>query len=125
MRDTITTSIRHIFQERAILVVFIVLLVLSIVGAVYFGIRIETSDIQVATHYTSYGGVNFYTNQWWYAISFVLVFLMIAAVHAAIALKLYSLKGRQVVVGFGIFSIGLVVFAAITLNYIVSVAFPL
>lgn len=125
MRETITTSMRHIFQDRAVAAVFVILMLLCMISAIYFGIRIETSDIQVATHYTSYGGVNFYTDQWWYAISFVVIFLMIAALHTAIAMKLYSLKSRQIVLGFGLFSIGLVVFATITLNYIVNVAFPL
>lgn len=125
MRETITTSMRHIFHDRAVAAVFIVLILLCVVSAVYFGIRIETSDIQVATHYTSYGGVNFYTDQWWYTVSFVLIFLMIAVLHTAIAMKLYALKSRQIILGFGFFSIGLVVFATITLNYIVNVAFPL
>lgn len=116
---------RHIFQDRAVMAVFVVLVLLCVIGATYFGIRIETSDIQVATHYTSYGGVNFYTNQWWYAVSFIVLFLMIGLLHTAIAMKLYALKGRQIVLGFGLFSIGLVVFAAVTLNYIVNVAFPL
>ena len=125
MRETITTSMRHIFQDRAVAAVFVVLSLLCVVCAIYFGIRIEASDIQVPTHYTSYGGVNFYTNQWWYAVAFVLVFLVIAILHTAIAVKLYALKTRQIVLGFGLFSVGLVVFAAITLNNIVNVAFPL
>ena len=125
MRDTITTSLRRVTSERSVIVVFGILLLLCAVAAVYFGIRVRPSDIQVTTHYTSYGGVNFYTSQWWYALSFIGFFLMVAILHTTIGLKLLTLKGKQVAAGFGWFSVGLVVFAILTLTYIVNVAFPL
>lgn len=125
MRELLTTSLRHIAKDRAFIGVFALLAVLCIVLSIYFGLRIKPSDIQVATHYTSYGGVNFYTSQWWYALSFVLFFVVIAVAHLSIALKLYSLKGRQLALGFGWFSLGLVAFAGVTLTYILNVAFPL
>lgn len=125
MRDIITTSLRQAAKERTLVIVFGLLIALCLMVAIYFGVRIQPSYNQVYTHYTSYGGVNLYASQWWYAISFPLFFAMIAILHTAIGLKLYTLKGRQLATGFGWFSVGLVIFAAITLTYIVNVAFPL
>lgn len=125
MRDTITSSIRHIAKERSLLVVFGVLVLLCVVAAVYFGVRVQPSYNQVYTHYTSYGVVNLYASSWWYAISFSLFFVVVAILHVAIGIKIYTLKGKQLAAGFGWFSVGLVLFAMVTLTYIVNVAFPL
>ena len=124
MRESITTSLRHVAKDRAMLAAFGTMIITSIIAMIYFGIRVRPSDIQVTTHYTSYGGVNFYTSQWWYAIAFALFFLLIAIAHTSIGLKLYALKGREVAIGFAWFSIGMIVFAAITLTYIINIAFP-
>lgn len=125
MRDIITSSIRRAAQERMLLVVFGLLVVLCAGIAIYFGVRVQPSYNQVYTHYTSYGGVNLYASQWWYALSFPLFFVVVAILHTAIGVKVYTLKGKQLATGFGWFSVGLVIFAAITLTYIVNVAFPL
>lgn len=124
MKDTITTSLKHLAKDRAILMTFAALVLLSIICAIYFAVRVRPSDIQVYTHYTSYGGVNFYASQWYYALSYSLFFLMIAACHTAIGAKLYSLKSRQFALYFGWFSIGVVLIAATNFLHIVKVAFP-
>lgn len=125
MRDTFTTPLRHAAKERRLVVVFGLLIVLCIAATIYFGVRIQPSYNQVYTHYTSYGGVNLYASQWWYAVSFPLFFVMIAALHTSIGIKLHALKGTRLAAGFGWFSVGLVIFATITLTNIVNVAFPL
>lgn len=123
MRDTITASVQHITHDRLAMGVFAGLIVLCFVAALYFGATVKPSDIQVYTHYTSFGGVNFYTTQWYYAASYALFFVMIAALHLAVGVKLYNTKGRVAAIGFGWFSIGVVVFAAIMLNRIAGIAF--
>ena len=124
MRDIITTSLKDLGQNRTARTVYGLLIAMCVVAAIYFSARIRVSDILVTTHYTSFGGVNFYASQWWYAIGFVLFFVIIACVHTAIGIKLSSVKNSSLSVGFGLFSIALVVFATITLTYIINVAFP-
>ncbi len=125
MRDTITTTIKHIAKDRAMLAIFATLIVGCLVAAVYFAIRIKVSEIQVVTRYNSYGGVNFYTDQWFYAISYVAFFVMVAIAHTAIGAKLYVLKGRRFALYFGWFSLGMVVLGVANFLRIVNVAFPL
>lgn len=125
MRAATISAIRHAVQDRSVIVVFSILLITCIAAAVYFGIRVQPSYNQVYTHYTSYGGVNLYASQWWYALSFVFFFVFVALVHTAIGVKLHATKSAQLARGFGWFSIGLVVFATIMLTNIVNVAFPL
>lgn len=124
MRDIITTSLKELGNDRTVRTVYGVLLIVCLVAAIYFAARLRVSDILVATHYTSFGGVNFYASQWWYAIGFVLLFVIIATVHTAIGMKLASVKDARLSAGFGLFSIAFVVFATITLTHIVNVAFP-
>lgn len=125
MKDTITASVKRLVQDRAVMATFGVLILLSVVCAIYFAVRVRPSDIQVYTHYTSYGGVNFYASQWYYALAYSLFFIMIAACHTAIGAKLYTLKSRQFTLYFGWFSIGVVLIAAANFLHIVKVAFPL
>lgn len=124
MRDIITTSLKDLGRNRTARTVYGILIISCLVAAIYFTARLRVSDILVATHYTSFGGVNFYASQWWYAIGFALFFVIIACVHTAIGIKLSSTKDSSLSVGFGLFSIALVVFATITLTHIVNVAFP-
>lgn len=115
---------KELGRDRTTRTVYIALVVLCLVVAIYFATRIRISDILVATHYTSFGGVNFYATQWWYAIAFSAFFVIIGWMHVAVGMKLIAVKDRVTSIGFGLFSIVFVVFAAITLTHIINVAFP-
>lgn len=125
MRDTIITSVKDILKDRATALLFSVMILSCLLAAIYFAFRIKVSEIQVVTHYTSYGGVNFYTDQWFYALSFVAFFMVVAVVHAAIGIKLYALKGRRFALCFCGFSLGIIAVAVANFIRIVNVAFPL
>lgn len=125
MKETVTTAAKHIAKDRIVLLTFVILLLLCLVFAVYFALRVKPSDIQVYIHYTSYGGVNFYASQWYYALAYSLFFVFIGAVHSIIGAKLYTLRGRQFALYFGWFSVGVVLIGAVNFSHIVNVAFPL
>lgn len=125
MRETITSSLKQLGDDRTTRTIYGAMVLLSVAAAIYFGIRIRVADILVTAHYTSFGGVNFYAMEWWHALGFVFFFLLIAVAHTVIGVKLMALKNTIVANGYGIFSIGIVVFAFITLMHITNVAFPL
>jgi len=123
MRESIINSVKLIVHDRATTAVFAGLILLSSLLALYFGVKISPSDIQVYTHYTSFGGVNFYATQWYYALAYSLFFVVIAVMHTAVGAKLYSAKGRVPAIGFAWLSIGVVLFAAVMLHRILGIAF--
>ncbi len=125
MREDIISSLKQLGADRTTRTIYAIMVLLCIVAAVYFVVRVRVSDILVTAHYTSFGGVNFYAMEWWYAISFIVFFMVIATAHTAIGAKLIPLKGTTVANGFGIFSMGIVIFSMITLTHIINIAFPL
>lgn len=125
MRETVISSLKQLGADRSMRTIYASMVVLCIAAAIYFAVRIRVSDILVTTHYTSFGGVNFYATEWWYTVGFVIFFLFIAIAHTAIGLKLMLLKDTTLAKGFAFFSIGIVVLATITLTHIINVAFPL
>lgn len=125
MRDIVTTSLRQIAKDRAVLVTFMGLIVLCVVIAIYCAVRIKASEIYVVTRYTSYGTVNFTQTPWYNTIVFVIFFLFVAVAHTAIGMKLYQLKDRKFALYFGWFSVGIVLFAAVNFLRIINIAFPL
>ena len=118
-------SVRSFLKIRPLVAVYAVLILICVGAMVYFGIRISPSDIQVSMHYTSFGGVNFYTSSWWSAIAFILFFGIVAIGNTAIGVKLLARKGVQTALSFGGFSIGIALFACIMVGHIINVAFPL
>lgn len=116
---------KQIVSDRTALATFMILIVSCLIAAVYFAVRIKVSEIQVVAHYTSYGGVNFYMDHWFYAVSYVAFFLFVATAHTAIGAKLYALKGRHFAICFGWFSFGIAVLGVINFLRIVNIAFPL
>lgn len=125
MRETITSSLKQLSGDRTMRTIYAVMLLLSLAAAIYFGVRIRMADILVTAHYTSFGGVNFYAMEWWHTLGFVCFFLFLMVAHVAVGLKLMTLKDRTLANGYGLFTIGVIIFACITLTHIINVAFPL
>lgn len=125
MREVIISSLKQLVGDRTTRTIYALMVLLCVIAAVYFAVRVRMADILVTAHYTSFGGVNFYATEWWYALGFIFFFLFIAVAHTAIGIKIMTLKDTVMANGYGVFSMGMVVFAVITLTHITNVAFPL
>lgn len=124
MSDAVAT-IRSFLKHRVAVTVYSALIIVCIAAVAYFSVRINPSDIQVSTHYTSFGGVNFYTSAWWSAFAFVAFFVAIAVGNTAVGVKLFTRKGAPAAIAFGFFSLGVVFFSCVTVAHVINVAFPL
>ena len=112
----------RIAADRFVLGLMIAMVALALLVSVYVGLTVRPSEVQVVTHYTSFGPTNFYRTRWYYLISFAIFGVFYAFFHAVIAAKLYVEKDRSFSVGFLWLSIGLIVVAFALIVSIINIA---
>lgn len=123
MKSDITNAVKLIFADRLVAVVILLLCLLCLAYCIYVGVSLRPNDLQVAVHYTAFGKTTFYREKWYYLITFVVFGALIATMHTALTVKLYTQGRRQVALLFAWLSILLVIIAwAITWS-ILRVAF--
>lgn len=122
MKKTIVNSFQTLLSDKAMLGSLALFAVLSIVFTIYFIANISPSELQVNTHYTSYGQEHFYRAQWTYLLSFVGFGVLVGIVHPIIATKLYQDRGRQVALLFCWVSVGILLVAARLFYEIIKIA---
>lgn len=122
MLSKIFTSFKELANDRLLLGLLIAVVALGLLLTVFVGVTIRPSEVQVVTHYTSFGPTNFYRTSWPYLLSFAMFGLMYAISHAVIALKLFTEKGRQFTLGFLWLSIGLILIAFAITASILNIA---
>lgn len=117
MRTTFQSSIKN----RAFLIPLVIgaalVLILLILGAS----NIRPSELQVPVRYSSFGITNFYREQWFYQLTFILFGFALYAVHALVSVKLYQKKGAQFAVGFQWLTVALLLMTVITVAAIFQV----
>ena len=100
MKQQILTHFQAIAKDKHLLIVLVVFLLLSVGLLVFLSVGINSSERQVAVHYTSYGTTNFYRDKWDYLLSFVGFVLVLAVAHSVIIFRLLQEKGRHLAVAF-------------------------
>jgi hypothetical protein len=123
MKATLLTTIKHLLTDRFMTTLIVALLLTGVAYALYVGLTLQPSDLQVATRYTSFGNTHFYRNKWYYLISFAVFGLVVAGMHAAVAVKLYGRGQRQWAVFLTALTLLIFVIAWITARSVLRVAF--
>lgn len=96
MKATFTTLLKN----RAFLTPFLISL-LWVVALVILGlINIRPSELQVPVRYTSFGIANFYTEQWFYQLTFLVFGLLVFAINTAFSVQLSTRKDESFAVAF-------------------------
>ena len=118
MKTTFQSSIK----DRAYLIPFIIagllLLMILILGAS----NIRYSELQVPVRYSSFGITNFYREQWFYQLTFMVFGIVVYAAHSLIGLKLYEKKGNRFAVAFQWLTVIVLLTTLITIAAIFQVA---
>lgn len=100
------------------------MLVLLAAGyCVYVGLSLRPSDLQVAVHYTSFGGTSFYRDKWYYLINFIVIGALIGIMHTALVIKLYVQGRRQMALLFAWLSLLIIVIAFFLTHAVLNIAF--
>lgn len=123
MKTTITTSLKLLFSDRLVATLTILLVLACTAYCIYVGASLHPSDLQVAVHYTAFGGTSFYRDKWYYLVTFIVFGVLIAIMHPILVVKLYSQGRRQIALLFVLFSLMLIIIAWFTTWSILKVAF--
>ncbi|MCB9819889.1 hypothetical protein H6796_01125 [Candidatus Nomurabacteria bacterium] len=89
------------FADRHSAMVASAIVGVAIFLVAYVSIAIDTSDVQIATRYTSFGEAQFYRSSWQYLIGFIFFLILYASSHVAIMSKLHSRGLRSLALSFG------------------------
>ena len=114
--------INNIIKHQTLLFAVFVLVLTSIICAIYFLIRLNPSDLQVSVRYTSFGTEHIYSAPWTYMLSFSGFCLAICSVHLVLIGKIYQLKGRRFSLFFSWLSVFVILIAFMLLYNIVNIA---
>ena len=123
MKTNITTALKLLFSDRLVASLTILLVVVCIAYCIYVGVSLRPSDLQVAVHYTAFGGTTFYRDKWYYLITFIVFGLIIAVMHPILTVKLYAQGRRQIAVLFVTLSLLLILVAWLITWSVLRIAF--
>jgi hypothetical protein len=123
MKENFITSLKLILSDRLVTVMLAIFILACIAYCIYVGVSLRPSDLQVAVHYTAFGGTSFYSEKWYYLISFIVFGLILAVIHPILVVKLYVQERRQMAILFAWFSYLLLLIAWIITSSVLKVAF--
>lgn len=123
MIDTVLTSVKAVLADRLITALAVVLVLLAAGYCVYVGLSLRPSDLQVAVHYTSFGGTSFYRDKWYYLINFIVIGALVGIMHTALIIKLYMQGRRQIALLFAWLSLLVMVIAFFLTHAVLNIAF--
>lgn len=109
IKETIIKSLKTLVADRYFLALVLVLFLLAIIFSISTGLSIHQSEIQLVSHYSSFGITHIYRDQWFYLISFVLAGIIVAILHIIIAIKLLVVKNRLFAIMFVWLGIGILI----------------
>jgi len=94
---------------------------MSISFMVYVGFNVQSSELQLVTHYSAYGVTHIYRDQWYYLLLFGLFGLIIGVIHSVITVKILIIKGDVLASLFAWLSVVIILLAWATTNTILTV----
>ena len=118
MKKTFTTSLRDRTYLTPLILSALLVIVLLVLGAS----NIRVSELQVPVRYSSFGITNFYREQWFYQLAFVIFGVIVFGLNTALGVKLAKTKGREYAVFFQWVSVLLLTISVLTVAAIFHVA---
>jgi hypothetical protein len=121
MKKTIKDSFKSLVDDRYLLALSSVLIVLAISFAVYIALNVRPSDLQLVSHCSAFGLTHLYRDQWYYLLVFGFFGLFAAALHVVLSVKLLMIKGHSLAILFAWLGIAVVILAWITAYAIINI----
>jgi hypothetical protein len=125
MKEIILKSLKELINDRYLLILISVLILMSILFAINIGLSIHPSELQLVSHYSAFGVTHLYRDQWFYLLVFVAFEPIVALLDAIIAIKIFVIKGRSLAAMFVWLGIGTVFLGWITVSAVLNVWIPL
>lgn len=98
------------------------IIVAALAFSLYVGLTIRITELQVVSHYSAFGGTNFYRDRWFYLLGFIGFALFVALSHIVLMGKLYVEKDRHFAIVFGWATLLLLVVATFVVGSILQIA---
>lgn len=98
MKKTIRDSFKLLLADRYLLVLSAALVLLAVSFAIYIGLSVRPSELQLVSHCSAFGVTHLYRDQWFYLLTFGLFGLLVAVMHIIIAIKLSVVKGHSLAI---------------------------
>jgi hypothetical protein len=95
MKSIIQDSLKQLLANRYLMTLSIATIVLAIGAALYIGLSIQPSELQVVVHYSAFGIRHLYLDHWYYLLTFVVFVLLVAVLNVIITTKIFMIKGGQ------------------------------
>lgn len=120
MKNTIKESLSKLIDDRYLLVLSSILILLAIVLAIYIGFNVRPSELQLVSHCSAFGMRHLYTDQWFYLLAFGLFGLIGAVAHIALSVKVLVIKGHSLAILFVWLGIAIVTLTWITAQTVIN-----
>lgn len=124
MKKIIQESFRQFITSRYLVTTSLGLLLLALIFALYIGLNVKPSELQLVTHYSAYGITHLYRDQWFYLLTFGLFGLFVAVSHILIAAKVFVMKGQSLAAMVLWLGISIILFAWVMAGTIINVWSP-
>jgi hypothetical protein len=118
MRTTFQSSVKDRAYLTPLVVGGLLVIILLVMGASH----IRISELQVAVRYSSFGITNFYREQWFYQLTFMVFGIAVYVLHTLVGIKLYQKKGQSFAVAFQWLTVALLAITIVTVAAIFQVA---
>jgi len=102
-------------KDRAFLAVALIMLVLTAILVISTALHIKPNELQVPVRFSSFSVTRYYTDKWYYLITFVVMGVAMMTLHFLIALKLYLQKGREISLLFMWLGVSVIAIASVTI----------
>jgi hypothetical protein len=121
MKKTIKDSLNAFVADRYLLVLSAVIALLAISFAIYIGLNVRPSELQLVSHCSAFGVTHLYRDQWYYLLAFGVFGLMAALFHIALAVKLLTVKGHSLAIMFAWLGIAVLILAWMTAYAVINI----
>lgn len=121
MKKIIKNSFDLLVADRYLLVLSSILVLLATSFAIYIGLSVHPSDLQLVSHCSAFGITHLYRDQWYYLFSFGFLGIFVAVMHIILSIKLLTIKGHSLAILFAWFGIAIVIFAWLTAYSVINI----
>jgi len=121
MKKVIKDSLKLLVADRYLLILSAVIALLAISFAIYIGVSVHPSELQLVSHCSAFGITHLYRDQWYYLLSFGAFGLFAAAIHIALAVKLLIIKGHSLAILFAWLGFAIIILAWATAYAVINI----
>lgn len=120
MKNKIITSLKQLLADRVLFVLIVIMILQAVTFALVIGLSVKYNGRQLISHYSAFGGTQFYLGQWFYLFVFVIFAFIIMVINTLIIKKMLFVKGHSLAVAYTCFSIGITFFSWIMVSRILE-----